>query len=63
MHKIAVKPYLLLDQATDAFGVGMMANLQLSISLPASAHFRSDAKVTIKKHKKKSHFSSLSFQM
>lgn len=35
MHRIAVKPYMLLDQATDAFGVGMMAYLQLSISLPA----------------------------
>lgn len=35
MHRIAVKPYMLLDQATDAFGVGMMANLQLSVGLPA----------------------------
>lgn len=35
MHRLAVKPYKLLDQATDAFGVGMMAYLQLSLSLPA----------------------------
>lgn len=56
MLRIAVEQYKLLDPATDAFSVGAMAHLT------CCAHVRSD-KVTIKKQKMESLFSSLSIQL
>lgn len=57
MLRIAVEQYKLLDPATDAFSVGATAHLT------CRAHFRSATKVTIRKQKKESLFSSLSIQL